>query len=218
MLRKAIIITILLLAHVYAGNAQSYDKKSATSKARSHRVIAIDQPLIQMRMRSRVKPEQLEQIELENAQDVHQIMIDQLSDRLEDYGIKVLSYDETFDRLETHDGYEGDDLSYEEMIQILDVDAILVSDYQLDESSSNFGILGGGIVSIGLGAPINRFGRNNESTLAFYELFDAESSLFIWNKEIRHSHNSNRLSSIIKGMMKRLTKDLPYEKRKKRRR
>ena len=202
-MNKTILIALVILINSCASVYITSEGQTAADK---HQKIAILPPKVGYEQSKKIDAETLKEAQRTSSIEFQQEIYKWLLKRNDQGRINIAIQDvEETNMLLKRNEFDSTNLTVSEICQILDVDGVLYSNFNLSKPTSQ-GAAIAAILVFGLGLPTNR-------ASASMSIKDCESSSMIWN----YDHEfSGGIGSSPKGMvdylMRNASKKLPYFK------
>jgi hypothetical protein len=185
--------------------AKVYYSPESLTLARRHKIIAVLTPTVNLPAQKKMTLDQIKEQEKQDAVAFQQNIYSWLLDRKNDGKIKVNILDvNTTNAKLAKATMNGEILSPVEMAKVLNVDAVLTSNFQLTKPMSE----GAAIATTFLFG----FGTTNRA-IANMELYDTSTEQSIWN--FKHEMSGgilDNVDSMVDNLMRVASKKLPYTK------
>ncbi len=206
-MKKTYFITIFMLfcATFFTNCAAVYTSPEAANMTKKHKIIAIVPPKVSIAARKKVDAESI----------INQQKLESVNFQKEIYSwfmrrksqgkmfIEVLDVETTIAKLRKAGYYNDAILTPNEIAEILEVDAVLTSNFALTKPMSE-----GGAVALGL--LLGVWGATNE-TNASLELHDRASKKLFWNYNHTVSGSiGNSPDRLVDALMRNASRKMPY--------
>ncbi len=203
-----LLLTGTLFVLLMSSCAKVYQSPDALNLARKHRIMGVSIPTVSIPPQKKMTAQELADLAVKESETFHYEMVSWLLKRKNEGKITVNVLDASTSLAKIHNStVEGKRLTPKEIAEILDVDALLVSNYKLTKPMST----GAAIVTNVLFG----FGSTNEVVVSM-ELYDRSTDKMIWN--FSHNISGGLFSSsdqLVNEVMRIASKKLPYSKLKK---
>lgn len=207
-MKKFPLFFFAILLFILSSCAKVYYSPEAEKAIKKHNIIAVVAPKVSMPAQKDKTADDIKELTLRESETFQYEMVAWLLKRKSDNKINVDILDATTTIAKIQNASSGSKLfTPVEMAEILNVDAVLTSNYKLTKPMST----GAAIATTFLFG----FGNTNEVTVTM-ELHDRESNKMIWN--FSHSVSGGLFSSsnqLVEEVMRVASKKLPYTKFKK---
>ena len=199
-----ILFSIFLLTFTSCANI--YQASDASSLIREHKLIAIVTPDVLISPQSHIRPEALKHIQFGEAVKLQYEMYDWILRRKMQkrfMEVEVQNIELTNKKLKESGFFDNTIISEKELCEILEVDAIITSNYTLNTPFSTVGEVVNGILTDDW-QPV-------KETTVLLSLYDQASSKHIWNyrSELIETSYSNA-STFVQSFMHHASKRMPY--------
>ena len=194
----------ILLSIIYTSCASVYITKEGQAKADKHQSIAILSPKVGFKQAKKIDGEALKEAQrtssLEIQQEIYKWMLKRKSQGK--VTINIQDVEETSVLL-NRNGYTGNNLTTSEICEILDVDALLYSNFNLAQPTSQ-----GAAIAV---AALFGVGMRTNQASAALNIKDCESKGMIWNYDHEFSGGLGSSSQdLVENLMRNASKKLPY--------
>lgn len=207
-MKKSPLFFSAIFLFVLVSCAKVYYSPEAENASRNHRIIAVVSPKVSIPPQKKMSNEELQELTLKESESFQYEMVAWLLKRKGENKISVDILDATTTIAKLHNaGTDGKILTPVEMAEILDVDAVITSNYKLTKPMST-----GAAIATTL---LFGFGNTNEVKVTM-ELHDRVNKKMIWN--FSHGVSGGLFSSsdqLVDEVMRIASKKLPYTKFKK---
>lgn len=199
----------MLAALVLLGScAQIYYSPDAREKARKHQIIAIIPPNVSIAARKKVDGEALKEQQRTESLTFQREMYSWLLRRKAQNRIQVdlMDVETTNAKLERAGYFTDNPMTPSEAAYILDVDAVITSNFALTRPMSE-------LAAVAVGLLVGVWGPTKGTTVTL-EIHDRQSKQLLWNynHEIGGTVGSTH-SGLVNQLMRGASKRMPYEQR-----
>jgi len=207
-MNKSTLFFSVVFLMVCASCAKVYYSPEAENASKNHRIIAVVSPKVSIPPQNKMTNEELQDLTIKESETFQYEMVAWLLKRKGDNKINVDILDATTTIAKIRNAStDGKYLTPVEMAEILDVDAVITSNYKLTKPMST-----GAAIATTL---LFGFGNTNEVNVTM-ELHDRARKKMIWN--FSHAVSGGLFSSsnqLVEEVMRIASKKLPYTKFKK---
>jgi hypothetical protein len=198
--------TILAFTALFISScAHVYTSPEAEKLIKKHKIIAIAPPKVTIAARKKVDAQAIaEQQKLESANFQKEIYSWMLRRKSQDkMFIEVLDVETTIAKLKKAGYYDDAIMTPNEMAELLEVDAVMTSNFSLTKPMSEGG-------AIALGVLFGVWGATNE-TQASIELHDRATKKLFWNyNHVVSGSIGSTPNTVVNALMRNASRKMPY--------
>jgi len=198
-------IGLILLSSLASSCARIYYSPEAKTRAMSHRIIAIVPPTVSIAAKKKMDAEAIREQQRTESMNFQREMYSWMLRRTMQNKIflDVLDVETTNAKLSRAGYFDGTVLTPAEMCEILNVDAIITSNYALTKPMSDG-------AALALGALVGVWGATN-TTVVTMDIHDAMTARSIWNynHQVQGSVGSTP-AQLVDNLMRAASKKMPY--------
>ena len=202
-MKNLIIIAILIIV---SSCASVYITPEGQSKADKHQNVAILSPKVGFKANKRIDAEALKESQRTTSLDIQSEIYKWMLKRKTQGRILINIQDvEETNVLLNRNNFDGYNLTTSEICKILNVDAVLYSNFNIDKpTSQGAAVVVGVLFGVGL--------QTNKATAAL-SIKDCQSNSMIWNYDHKFSGGLGSSSEqLVDNLMRNASKRLPYFK------
>ena len=198
-------LLLIILTILISGCASVYITPEGQSKADKHQNIAILSPKVGFSQTKRVDADAMKEAQRTTSLDIQSEIYKWMLKRKSQGRILINIQDtEETNVLLNRSNYDGYNLTTKEICKILNVDAILFSNFNIAKPTSQGAAVVGALFGVGL--------QTNKATAAL-NIKDCESNSMIWIYDHKFSGGLGSSSEqLVDNLMRNASKKLPYFK------
>jgi len=197
--------TAVVLAILITSCARIYKSPELEANVASHRIVAIAPPKVSIPAQKKVDAAALKEQQKTESNNFHQEISNWMLKRKMQgrISVNVLDIETTQVKLQKAGHYGSNPLTPDEICDLLEVDAIITSNFALSKPMSEGG-------AIALGLLVGVWGSTNEADVTL-GIYDRKTKSVIWNFE--HTVSGSVGSSparLVENLMSYASRKLPY--------